>query len=53
MKSLTSYGGAMTGAILAVIPCFSPCCIVGIPIGIWALVVLNDPVVKKGFSSGR
>jgi len=49
MKSLTSYGFAMTSAILAMIPCVSPCCLVGLPIGIWAVVVLNDPVVKSAF----
>lgn len=46
---VSSYGLAMTGAIVAVIPCLSPCCILGIPFGIWALVVLNDESVKAGF----
>ena len=45
----SSYGLAMTGSIIAVIPCLSPCCILGIPFGIWALVVLNDESVKAGF----
>lgn len=49
MKSLTSYGFAMTASILAMVPCLSPCCLVGLPIGIWAVVVLNDPVVKSAF----
>ena len=50
MQSLGSYGIAMTGAILSVIPCLgSPCCILGIPFGIWALVVLNDDAVKAAF----
>lgn len=46
---VSSYGLAMTGSILAVIPCLSPCCVLGIPFGIWALVVLNDESVKAGF----
>jgi hypothetical protein len=46
---VSSYGMAMTGSILAVIPCLSPCCVLGIPFGIWALVVLNDESVKAGF----
>ncbi|MDA1015192.1 MAG: DUF4339 domain-containing protein [Planctomycetota bacterium] len=44
-----SYGLAMTGAILSLIPCITSCCIGGIPIGIWALVVLNDPDVRDSF----
>ena len=50
MKNLQSYGLAMTAAILSIIPCTSPCCfLIGMPIGIWALVVLNDPAVKAAF----
>lgn len=49
MKSLEQYGLVMTGVVLALIPCCSPCVFVGIPFGIWALVVLNDPIVKASF----
>lgn len=49
MKKLESYGFAMTSAILAMIPCISPCCLLGLPIGIWAVVVLNKPEVKSAF----
>lgn len=49
MKKCQSYGWAMTASILAVIPCISPCCLIGIPIGIWALVVLSKPEVKAQF----
>lgn len=49
MKKLESYGLAMTVSILAMIPCISPCCVIGLPIGIWALVVLMDPNVKGAF----
>ena len=49
MMKLESYGLGMAACILAMIPCFSPCCILGIPIGIWCIVVLNDPVVKASF----
>jgi len=49
MLRVGSYGLAMTAAIVSVIPCASPCCIFGIPFGIWALVVLNDDAVKAGF----
>lgn len=50
MKKRTSYGWAMTASILAVVPCVSPCCLVGLPIGIWALVVLSKPEVKSQFT---
>lgn len=49
MNKLENYALAMTASIVAIIPCFSPCCLVGIPIGIWALVVLNDANVKSAF----
>jgi len=49
MKALESYGLAMTATILCMIPCFSFCCI-GIPFGIWALVVLLKPEVKAAFA---
>ncbi len=51
MRNLESYSLSMTAAILAIIPCLSPCCVLGIPFGIWALVVLNDSAVKTAFKS--
>jgi hypothetical protein len=49
MKKLQGYGWAITASILALVPCVSPCCLVGTPIGIWALVVLAKPEVKGAF----
>lgn len=49
MQSLRSYSLAFTAALLAVIPCLTPCCFLGLPLGIWALVVLNKPEVKAQF----
>lgn len=43
MKNLKSHSTAKMGAIVACIPCIGPCCIVGIPFGIWALIVLAKP----------
>jgi predicted Zn finger-like uncharacterized protein len=48
MKNLESYGLAMTASIMAMIPC-NICCLVGLPFGIWSLVVLNKPEVKNAF----
>jgi hypothetical protein len=49
MKKLENYGLAMTSSIIAMIPCISPCCLIGLPIGIWAVVVLSKPEVKSAF----
>lgn len=51
MKNLESYSFAMSSAIIAMIPCISPCCLLGLPFGIWAIVVLNDNSVKAAFRS--
>ena len=50
MLQLRSYGLAMTASVLALIPCISPCCVLGIPFGIWALVVLRNNDVKAAFT---
>jgi len=49
MKKLENHGLARSVAILALLPCLSPCCIVGVPVGIWGLIVLNQPAVKEQF----
>ena len=49
MKKLVNYRMAMAASILALVPCVSPCCMLGLPIGIWALVVLVKPEVKSMF----
>jgi len=49
MRNLESYSFSLASAILVLLPCVSPCCIIGLPVGIWALVVLNDPLVKSAF----
>jgi hypothetical protein len=49
MKKLQSHSFGVVAAVIALLPCVSPCCIVGLPIGIWALTTLNNPVVKDAF----
>jgi hypothetical protein len=49
MRNLESYSFSLASAILVMIPCVSPCCLIGLPIGIWAVTVLNDPFVKSSF----
>lgn len=48
MKELRGYGMAIAASIVAMIPC-SCGCLVGLPIGIWALIVLMKPEVKEAF----
>ena len=48
MLRLQNYGMAMAAAIVAMVPC-QCCCLLGLPFGIWALVVLNKPEVKSQF----
>lgn len=50
MKKLESKGMAMAAAIVAMIPCVSPCCLLGLPLGIWALIVMNKDEVSSQFS---
>ncbi|HVG57714.1 MAG TPA: hypothetical protein VNA24_04115 [Hyalangium sp.] len=51
MKNLESFGLAMAASIIVIIPLFgSCCCCIGIPVGIWSLVVLNKPEVKSSFA---
>ena len=50
MRSLQTYGFALASAIIAMIPCISPCCFIGLPVGIWALVILTKPEVKASFA---
>jgi hypothetical protein len=49
MKRLESYGLLMTATILTMLPCTSGCCCIGLPIGIWILIVLSKPEVKSAF----
>jgi hypothetical protein len=51
MRQLRNWGLSLTGAIVAMLPC-SICCILGLPIGIWAVVVLIDGDVKRAFNGG-
>lgn len=50
MRSLKSYEFSMTAAIVAMLPCVTSCCLIGLPFGIWALIVLTKPEVKSHFN---
>ncbi len=49
MLKLTGYKLSRAAAVLALIPCTSCCFLVGIPMGIWALIVLNKPEIRQAF----
>jgi hypothetical protein len=50
MKKLESFGLAVTASILGIVPCTAGlCCVLGLPIGVWALIVLFKPEVKSAF----
>ena len=49
MGRLEGYGLAMTASIFAMIPCVGPCCLLGLPFGIWSVTVLNRRDVKAAF----
>ena len=48
MKQLRNWNMAMGASIAAMLPC-GCCCIIGLPIGIWSLIVLMKPEVKSAF----
>lgn len=52
MRRLESYGLAVTASVLAMLPCH-PGFIIGLPIGLWTLMVLLRPEVRAAFESAR
>jgi hypothetical protein len=51
MLRLESYGWSLAACIVAVLP-FNPVGILGLVVGIWGLVVLNQRDVRKAFQRG-
>lgn len=51
MKRLQAYGLAIAGAILAIL--VTPGNLIGLPVGIWALVVLSQRQVREAFGKGH
>ena len=44
-----SYATAFSASVMACVPCFSPCIVLGIPFGIWAIIALRNPETKRFF----
>lgn len=49
MRRLRNFGTAQAAAIVAMIPMLGPCCLIGIPFGIWAFITLRRPEVQDAF----
>jgi hypothetical protein len=52
LRTLRTRGVVITACILMMIPCFGnslPVCLVSLPVGIWGLVVVNNPTVRDQF----
>ena len=53
MLKLQSWTACVIANILVMVPCFtSCCCVLGIPLGIWGLVLLFNADVKRAFEGG-
>lgn len=51
IMNLKSRGLGILATVLAMIPCFNLCCWMGLPSGIWVLIVMGKPEVKAGFAA--
>jgi hypothetical protein len=49
MRNLKNFEIARAAAIVAMVPFLGPCCILGIPFGIWAFITLGKPGVRDAF----
>jgi hypothetical protein len=47
MRKVRSYGLSLVASALALTP--GPCCVFGVPFGVWSLVVLFRPEVRAAF----
>lgn len=50
MLRFKSWGIALAGTIVLMLNCGNGCCLLGMPVGIWAIIVLSQPNVKKWFN---
>ncbi|HTH46412.1 MAG TPA: hypothetical protein VMB21_02775 [Candidatus Limnocylindria bacterium] len=49
LLKLQSWGLGLAAAILIMLPCGGCCCCIGLPIGIWLVILLSKPEVKSSF----
>jgi hypothetical protein len=53
MKALEGWGVSLAGCILVMTPLAGCTCVIGLPIGIWGLIVLFNAEVKAAFEAGQ
>lgn len=51
MRKRQNYSTARMACVVAMIPLLGPCCLLGIPFGIWGFFQLGQPGVKESFLS--
>jgi hypothetical protein len=51
IMNLKSRGLGVLASVISMVPIVSGCCCVGLPVGIWVLIVLGKPEVKAGFAA--
>jgi hypothetical protein len=52
MMKLHSWTAAVVASALMMVPCFTGCCcVIGVPLGIWSLIVLFNKDVKQAFEA--
>ncbi len=52
MLKLKSWTAAVVANVMVMIPCITGCCcVIGVPLGIWGLIVLFDKDVKSAFEA--
>ena len=51
IMSLKSRGLGVFASVVSMFPILSGCCCLGLPVGIWVLIVLSNSEVKAGFAA--
>jgi predicted Zn finger-like uncharacterized protein len=49
MMRFKTYGLALTGSIVAMLIFYPCCCVLGLPVGIWSIIILSRQDVKSAF----
>jgi hypothetical protein len=49
MLRLKAWGFAVGGSIFSMVNLANCCCVVGLPVGLWALLVLSNTEVRRAF----
>ena len=52
MLNLRLWALTLLAAILAMVPCFGPCCGLFFPIGLWSIFILMKPQVRAAMHRG-